>query len=85
MRPRETGGGGGKAGDPGGDMREGAEQATLSTCGERTAMDEAGNYGFGTWRPESSKEEEASGGAASFHAPVQETPAAGLSARVCQE
>ena len=45
-------------------------------------MDEAGNYGFGTWRPESSKEEETSGGAATFHAPVQETTAAGPSARV---
>ena len=61
---------------------EGAERATISTCGERTAMDEAGSYGFGTWRPESSKEEETSGGAATFHTPVQETPAAGPSARV---
>ena len=26
-----------------GTMGEGAEQATLSTCGERTTMDEAGN------------------------------------------
>ena len=30
-----------------GDTREGAEKATLSPCGEGTAM-EAGNYGFGT-------------------------------------
>ena len=61
---------------------EGAERATLSTCGERTAMDEAGNYGFGTWRPESSNEGETSGGVATFHTLVQETPAAGPSARV---
>ena len=53
--PRETygkGGGGGKAGDHGVDEGEGAERATLLTCGEGTAMDESGNYGFGTWRPE---------------------------------
>ena len=45
---------------------------------------EAGNYGFGTWRPETSKEEDGatSGGAATFHTPVQETPAADPSARV---
>ena len=42
----------------------------------------AGNYGFGTWRPESSNTEETSGGVATFHTPVQETPAAGPSARV---
>ena len=39
---------------------EGAERATLSSCGEWTAMDEAGSYGFGTWRPETSSEEAAS-------------------------
>ena len=27
-----------------GDMREGVERATLSSCGEWTAMDEAGDY-----------------------------------------
>ena len=68
VRPMEKGGDGGKAGDHGVDAREGAEQAILSTCGKGTAMDEAGNYGFGTWRPESSSEEETSGGAATFHA-----------------
>ena len=51
----EKGGDGGKAGDHGVDAIEGAEQATLSTCGEWTAMDKAGNDGFGTWRPESSR------------------------------
>ena len=49
MRPRETGGGGGKVGGhDDDDTGEGAERATLSTCGEWTTMDEAGNYGFGT-------------------------------------
>ena len=67
-----------------GNTGEGAERATLSTCGEWTATDKADNYGFGTWRPESSSEEETSGGAATFHTPVQETPAAGPSAR-CRE
>ena len=28
-------------------MREGVERVTLSSCGERTAMDEAGDYGGG--------------------------------------
>ena len=65
-----------------GNTGEGAERATLSTCGEWTATDKADNYGFGTWRPESTSEEETSGGAATFHTPVQETPAAGPSARV---
>ena len=37
-------------------------------------MDEAGNYGFGTWRPESSEEEETSGGAATFHATGSRDP-----------
>ena len=46
------GGGGDKAGDHGVGAIEGAEQETLSTCGEGTAMDEAGNYGFGTRLPE---------------------------------
>ena len=54
------GGGGGKAGDHGVDAREGAEQATFSSCGTRTAMDEAGNYGFGTRLPESFYEDFAS-------------------------
>ena len=90
------GGGGGKAGDHNVDVREGAEQATLSSCGKRTAMDKAGNYGFGTRWPELfyedlasileaceiEEEEKTSGGAATFHTPVQETPAAGPSARV---
>ena len=84
VRPMVKGGGGGKVGDHDVDAREGAEQATFSSCGTRTAMDEAGNYGFGTWRPESSSTEETSGGAATFHTPVQETPAAGPSAR-CRE
>ena len=35
------GSGGGKAGDHGIDEREGAEQATLSSCGKKTAMDKA--------------------------------------------
>ena len=72
---------------------EGAERATLSTCGERSTEDEvgdgeaaiadsSGHGGFGTWWPESSSTEETSGGTATFHAPVQETPAAGPSARV---
>ena len=65
-----------------GNMEEGVEQDTLSSCGKWTAMDEAGNYGFGTWRPESSSTEETGGGAATFHTPVQETPTAGPSARV---
>ena len=30
-----------------GEMREGAERATLSACGEWTAMDEARDYGGG--------------------------------------
>ena len=33
---------------PDGYMREGAEQATLSSCGEWTTMDEAGDYGAGS-------------------------------------
>ena len=45
-------------------------------------MDEAGNYGFGTWRPESSKEGATSGGPATLHASFLETTAAGPSARV---
>ena len=91
MRPMVKGGGGGKAGDHGVDAIEGAEQATLSTRGKRTAMDEAGNYGFGTRLPESfyedfasileaceiEEEEETSGGAAAFHTPVLETTATG--------
>ena len=67
--------------EPGGDAREGVEHATLSSCGEWTAM-EADNYGFGTWQPETSSEEETSGGSATFHTPVQDTPAAGPSAHV---
>ena len=43
VRPRVTDGGGDKAGDHDGDMREGAEQATLSSCGKRTATDKAGS------------------------------------------
>ena len=59
-------------------------------------MDKAGNYRFGTRWPELfyedlasileaceiEEEEKTSGGAATFHTPVQETPAAGPSARV---
>ena len=67
VRPRVTGGGGSKEGDHDGDMREGAEQATLSSCREWTAMDEAGNYGFGTWRPETSSGEETSDGVTTLH------------------
>ena len=37
VRPMVKGGGGGKAGDHGVDTREGAEQATLSSRGKRTA------------------------------------------------
>ena len=48
---------------PDGDMREGAKQATLSSCGKRTVMDEADDCGvmdatsrvgvcFGTRLPE---------------------------------
>jgi hypothetical protein len=66
-----TDGGGGEAGDHGDGMGEGAEQETLSTCGKRTAMEEADGYGvriptprvdvcFGTRRPETSYEEFAS-------------------------
>ena len=76
-------------------MREGAEQATLSSCGEWTAM-EAGNYGFGTQFPETfyedfasileaceiEKEEEISGGAATLHTPALEASAVGPSAGV---
>ena len=43
VRPMVKGDGGGKAGDHGVDAREGAEQATLSPCGKRTARDKAGN------------------------------------------
>jgi hypothetical protein len=46
--PRVTDGGGGKAGNKYGDAGEGAKQATLSACGERTATDEAGGYEFRT-------------------------------------
>ena len=53
------------------DMGEGAERATLSSCGKRMATDKAGDYGamsppsrvggsFGTQLPEKSSEEEAS-------------------------
>ena len=74
VRPMVKGGDGDKAGDHGVDTREGVEQAILSTCGERTAMDEAGSYGFGTWRPETSNTEETSGGAATFHATGSREP-----------
>jgi hypothetical protein len=43
-----TDGGGGKAGDDDGDMGEGAEQATLSSYGKRTAVEEADGYGVGS-------------------------------------
>ena len=66
-----TDGGGGKAGNHGGDMGEGAERATLSSCGKRTATDKAGIYGimdttlrlgvsFGTRFPETFYEDFAS-------------------------
>jgi hypothetical protein len=45
VRPRVTDGGGGKASDHGGDMGEGAERATLSSCAKRRTVDEAGDYG----------------------------------------
>ena len=77
----KTGGGGGKVGDHDSDIGEGAERATLSSCGEWTAM-EAGNYGFGTWRPETSSGEETSGGAPTLHTPTLEAPAVGASAGV---
>ena len=93
VRPRETDGGSGKAGNHGGDMGEGADRATLSSCGEWTAM-ETGNYGFGTRLPETfyedfasileaceiEKEEEISGGAATLHTPALEAPAVDPSA-----
>jgi hypothetical protein len=44
MRPRVTDGGGGKAGNDDGDVGEGAEQATLLSCGKRTAVEEADGY-----------------------------------------
>jgi hypothetical protein len=50
VRPRVTDGGGGKAGNHDDGTGEGAEQATLSTCGERTATDEVGGYEFRTHR-----------------------------------
>ena len=44
-----TDGGGGKVGNrDDGDMGEGAEQATLSSCGKRTAVEEADGYGAGS-------------------------------------
>ena len=61
---------------------EGAERATLSTCGERSTQDEVGDVyeagsatsrvggGFGTGRPEASSGEETSGGAPTLHTPV---------------
>ena len=96
VRPMVKGGGGGKAGDHGVDVREGSKQATLSSCGEGTAMDKAGNYGFGTrWSElfyedltsileacEIEEEEKTSGGAATLHTPVLEITAAGSSAHV---
>ena len=45
VRPRVMNGGGGKAGDHDDDVGEGAERATLSSCGEWKVMDEAGDYG----------------------------------------
>ena len=42
------GGGGGKAGDHGVDMREGAKQATLSPCGKRTATEKVSDYRAGS-------------------------------------
>jgi hypothetical protein len=81
VRPRVTDGGGGKAGNDDGDMGEGAEQATLSACGKRTAVEEADSYGaesatsrvgecFGTQLP------------ATLHTSVLGTTAAGPSASV---
>ena len=45
-------------------------------------MERAGNYGFGTWRPETSSGEETSGGAPTLHTPTLEAPAVGPSADV---
>ena len=68
------------------DVGEGAERATLSSCGEWTAMDEAGDYGGGVATDTDVRIEVAmdtmSGGAATLHTPVLETPAAGLKAGV---
>mgnify|MGYP000409131333 CR=1 FL=1 len=65
----------------GGDMREGAEQATLSSWGLWMAMDEAGDYENGVATDNDVRKEVAtnttSGGATTLHAPVLETPAAG--------
>ena len=56
VRPMVKGGSGGKAGDHGVNAREGAVQATLSSRGKRTAMDEANIYGAmdATWRVDES-------------------------------
>jgi hypothetical protein len=48
VRPRVTDGDGGKAGNDERDMGEGAERATLSACGKRTAVEEADGYGAGS-------------------------------------
>jgi hypothetical protein len=64
-------GGGGKGGDNDSNMGQGAEQATLSSCGKRTALEEADGYGvrsatprvgecFGTRWPETLYEDFAS-------------------------
>ena len=45
VRPRVTNGGDGKAGNHAVDVGEGAERATLSSCGKRTVTDKAGIYG----------------------------------------
>ena len=45
VRPRVTDSGSEKAGDHDDDVGEGAERATLSSCGEWKVMDEAGDYG----------------------------------------
>ena len=48
VRTREKDGGGGQASDHGDDVGEGAERATLSPCGKRTATEKAGDYGAGS-------------------------------------
>jgi hypothetical protein len=48
VRPKVTDGGGGKAGDDDSDIGEGAEQATLSSCGKRMTVEEADGYRAGS-------------------------------------
>ena len=67
-------------------MREYAEGATLSSCGEWKAMDEAVDYRDGVAMDNNVRKEVAtdttSGGAGTLPTPVLETPVAGLRAGV---